>query len=59
MNDKDFKWKHCERKKGYNHIKNAKNIIKIMKKSGMIINNCNIYKCKYCHKYHIGHKKKE
>ncbi len=57
MTDKEFKYNHCLKKRKYNSIKEAKNVIKRAKKTGIIITPYNIYRCKYCNNYHIGHKK--
>ena len=57
MRETIFKWHHCERKRKFTRIKNAENAIKKTRKKGIIVDGLNIYKCKYCEKYHIGHKK--
>ena len=57
MKETIFKWRHCERKNKYKNIKSAENVMKRKRKKGMIVTAYNIYKCKYCSKYHIGHKK--
>ena len=57
MNNIGSKWRHCERKTKYKSIKSAENQTKMKRKKGMIVRPYNIYKCKYCGKFHIGHKK--
>jgi len=57
MNNTEFEWQHCGRKIKYNKVKNAENTMKKKRKTGMIVRPYNIYRCKYCGKFHIGHKK--
>ncbi len=57
MNEAVFKWKHCESKQKYNNAKGAESRMKLKRKRGIIVSPYNIYLCKYCGKYHIGHKK--
>ena len=45
------------RKKIYTSMKHAKKVIRRKKKKGIILDGYNIYKCKYCGFYHLGHKK--
>jgi len=56
MIEKVFKYRHCERKRKYTSIKMAKRRIRSRRKKGYIVDGLNIYKCKYCSNYHIGHK---
>lgn len=52
-----FRYKHCERKLKYTSVKMAEKRIKDRRKKGHIVDGLNIYKCKYCGYFHIGHKK--
>lgn len=53
----EFVYHHCKKKRSYKSIKSAKNDLKRMKKNGWIVENDNAYKCKFCNRYHLGHKK--
>jgi hypothetical protein len=57
MTEAEFKWRHCERKKKHTSLKCAERAIRMKRKKGIIVDGLNIYKCKYCGNYHIGHKK--
>jgi len=59
MTEEVFRWNHCEKKKKYTSIKMATKRIKQIKKRGNICDGLNVYLCKYCGFYHIGHKAKE
>jgi hypothetical protein len=48
----------CERKNKYKTMKNAEMALKRIKKTGIIVENASIYKCEFCKKFHLGHKKK-
>jgi hypothetical protein len=48
----------CLRKKRYTSEHYAEKVIKKMKSEGKDpTNTLNVYWCKFCHHYHIGHKK--
>jgi hypothetical protein len=48
----------CLRKKRYNSERYAEKVIKKMRSEGKDNDNrLNVYWCKFCNKFHIGHKK--
>ncbi len=54
------KYYSCTRKVRYSKKKSAVNVVKAMKKKGVIFTEePNIYKCKYCGGWHLGHKRKK
>lgn len=57
MNEDRFKHHHCERKKRYSSKEKALRVLKKLRKRGYIIPaSANAYHCKYCGKWHLGHK---
>lgn len=56
MNNKAFRYRHCERKKQYKSEKKALNVLAKLRKRGYIVSStANAYKCKFCGKWHLGH----
>lgn len=49
----------CEGKRKYKSKKNAELALRRIKKTGILVENANIYECEFCQHYHLGHKRKE
>ena len=45
----------CLNKRQFRRFRNAMSIIRQMRKQGKIISKKNVYKCKFCGYYHLGH----
>ena len=55
----DKKFHSCGRKIKFNSVKKVKNYIKMLKKKGLIVEGYNIYHCRFCNKYHLGHRREK
>ncbi len=54
-----IKTNHCESKRPFRSRKSVQNFLKSAKRHGVIISDfLGEYWCKYCGKWHLGHKKK-
>lgn len=60
MNSEDKKYlKGCDGKRKFRTKKNAQDELKKIRKTGVIVQNANVYHCQYCNGWHTGHNRKE
>ena len=58
MREQEFRYHHCKKKEAFRSEQRAMNQIEKFKKRGYIVSPlANAYKCKYCGKWHLGHRK--
>ena len=56
MTKEELKYKSCTRKEIYHTAKKAQQGLAKMKKRLRVYPlNLNFYRCRFCHKYHLGH----